>query len=151
MIRYSIAFYVICATALINGLLSSAKVLAETHKQVNAAGHLFVMALTLRVVGLAILFLLVGRGPIKKAAMRVMIWGYLAGICTASVSCYCLFDYTVIVEDQVALFSNNFFPLWRILFLGLVTGLALLCLKFICSLFGVLNVEKDGLNSTRQP
>jgi len=139
--HHCIALYVICVTASINGLLSGASVLAEAHSHGYTARNLHFIALTFRVVGFCLLFLLVGAGPIKKAGMRVMVWGYLAGIFTALVSCFCLFNYAVIVDDRASILSTNFFSLWSVLLLGLFTGLALLCLKTICTFLGVLNTD----------
>jgi len=133
-IRPIAVIYTILAIAVINGLLSSAVMLTEDRGDVLIAKRVFDLALILRGLGLGVLFVLVGIGPIKEAALRVLLCGYASGMFTAIVSGYCLFYYTVITHNQGAILSHDFFPFLRILFAGVVTGIGLLCLKIICCL-----------------
>jgi hypothetical protein len=132
IIRLIAVIYIIFAVAAINGLLAGGVMLAHTRGDVFAAKWIFAVALTLRVLGLGVLFALVGIGPVKDGVMRLFLCGYVSGMCTAFVSGFCLFYYSVITHNDVALLSQNFFPFWRILLAGTVTGGVLISLKIIC-------------------
>lgn len=146
-IRLVVVIYLIFAIAIINGLLSSAVMLAETHGEILIGERLFVLAFILRFFGLVVLLLLIGIGPTKQVALRIIAYGYISGMCTAFVSGYLLFYYAVITRNQSTILTHDFLPFWRIIFAGVVTAVVAVALKSFCSLLGFLNELPVELNS----
>jgi len=143
VMRLAFIVYMVCGMALINGLSWCAIITARAHDDVHLARNLLVVTVTFRVAGLLFLVLLVGNGSMKQAAMNVVVWGYIAGCCTAFVSGWCLFEQATITQDWNTLMSHDYFPLGGILEEGLITGFLLLCLKAVCSLWGVFGSRHE--------
>ena len=136
--RTFFAVYLICATALINGLMACAITSARAHDDANLARNLLVVAITFRFLGFLFLIVLFGGGSMKQAAMPVVVLGFAAGCCIAFVSGWCLLTQATLTNDWKAILTHDFFPLDRILEAGLMTGIVFLCLKSIGCLLGAL-------------